>query len=87
MHSSINHKKWGRQSIIYYFSRSEVNDARKVVERSKHRITELEASQRDKLSLYGSYTATVHRSIEQYHKQGRFHKKPLGPIGDDDFLA
>ena len=59
----------------------DINSATNDVEKAHSRLVELQRSQQNSLAAFGSSTVNIRRVIDQYYACGKFHKKPLGPIG------
>ncbi|XP_066916524.1 structural maintenance of chromosomes protein 6-like [Clytia hemisphaerica] len=58
-----------------------IRDKDKDIERKRRQLVEIENQKKNKLNVFGEYTSNVLKAIEEYHKQGRFHRKPVGPLG------
>lgn len=61
--------------------RKEINSAKNAVEKVNTRLVKLQGSQENSLAAFGSSTVSIKTDIDQYYESGKFHKKPLGPIG------
>ena len=61
--------------------RKEINSAKNAVEKVRTRLVKLQGSQQNSLAAFGSSTVSIKAEIDQYYAFGKFHKKPLGPIG------
>ncbi|KAK6188575.1 hypothetical protein SNE40_004723 [Patella caerulea] len=48
---------------------------------SKRQLDELMASRKDRFQRFGRYIPAVMNRIDEYHKSGKFHQKPRGPLG------
>lgn len=44
-------------------------------------MVKLQGSQRNSLAAFGRNTVSIRAEIDQYYASGKFHKKPLGPMG------
>ena len=51
------------------------------ISRKKGQLEQLEAQNKNKLAVFGEHTASILKMIDEAHKQRRFHRKPVGPIG------
>jgi len=64
-----------------YKMTNEVNDLHRHVEAGRKKIAALQASKKDSLLKYGKGTDAILKAVEQANKQGKFHRKPVGPLG------
>jgi len=42
---------------------------------------ELEGQKKNKLAVFGEHTANILKMIDDFDKQRRFHRRPVGPLG------
>lgn len=47
----------------------------------KHSLHTLSSARSNRLKRFGDWVPNVIAKIEEWHQLGRFHRKPLGPIG------
>ncbi|XP_067837706.1 structural maintenance of chromosomes protein 6-like [Heptranchias perlo] len=59
----------------------EEQDVKNSAESRKEQLEILKASRTDQLKRFGATMPALLEAIEEAHKQGRFRKKPVGPIG------
>ena len=64
-----------------YKSMNDMQQAQHQVRAIREKITSLQASKKDSLSQFGKSTDAVLKAIETANKQGKFHRKPVGPLG------
>ena len=64
-----------------FIDRQSETELRRSYERTENRIKQLKESQRNKLNIFGSWVPNVVNKIKAFHREGRFHKAPIGPIG------
>ncbi|XP_069742475.1 structural maintenance of chromosomes protein 6-like isoform X2 [Narcine bancroftii] len=65
---------------LYKLGREE-QDAKNSVEFRKKQLNNLKASRTNQLKRFGESMPALLEAIEEAHKQGRFRKKPVGPLG------
>lgn len=63
------------------FHSKDINSAKDTVEKVRTRLDKLQGSQQNSLAAFGSSTVSIRKVIDQYYACGKFHKKPLGPMG------
>jgi len=59
----------------------EVAVANKATNTLRSKLTELQARGKNSLLAYGKSTCGIIKAIDEVYSQGRFHQKPLGPLG------
>lgn len=69
--SKDEHYKLGREE----------QDAKNSVESRKKQLNNLRASRTNQLKRFGESIPALLEAIEEAHRQGRFKKKPIGPLG------
>ena len=75
------------QGIIFFFfylfpfHSKDINSSKDDVEKVRTRLDKLQGSQQNSLAAFGSSTVSIRKVIDQYYACGKFHKKPLGPMG------
>ena len=77
-------RRWCRDAddaVCARVFRSEERDARQQVERTRRDLTNLEASRANKLRQFGEWMPELLRQIDMGVRDGRFHKRPRGPLG------
>lgn len=52
------------------------------LDKEKNNLQAMKASQGNRLRRYGQHMPQLVQAIEQQYAQGRFHKKPVGPLGN-----
>ncbi|XP_072107385.1 structural maintenance of chromosomes protein 6-like [Mobula birostris] len=65
----------------HYKLRREEQDAKNSVESRKKQLNNLKASRTNQLKRFGENMPNLLEAIEEAYKQGRFRKKPVGPLG------
>ena len=63
------------------FVRRDLSDSSRRVEALQRQLRELQGSQTNKLKIFGSWVPELIQSVEQAAQRGKFHQKPVGPIG------
>lgn len=51
------------------------------LEKEQRNLQAMKASQGNRLKRFGQHMPQIVQAIENYCQQGRFHKKPIGPLG------
>ncbi|XP_043924473.1 structural maintenance of chromosomes protein 6 [Protopterus annectens] len=75
------------QQAIYKYKdeqnrlRKEENDVRRSVDTLNRQMRDLIGSKTNKLKRFGQFIPDLLDAIEEAHRQGRFRRKPLGPLG------
>ncbi|CAH1773617.1 unnamed protein product [Owenia fusiformis] len=64
-----------------YGKKRQERDLQNNIEQKKRFLKDLEASSKDRLKRFGTWMPDLQNLINQAHQQGRFHKKPIGPLG------
>ena len=62
--------------------RGTIKDKEREISRRRGQLEQLEAQQKNKLAVFGEHTASILKMIDEFDKQGKFHRKPVGPIGE-----
>ena len=62
-------------------SRSEEQDIKQNTDQGRRRLRDLEASRSNKMRRFGAWVPELIARIDKAFKDGRFHKKPRGPLG------
>ncbi|MEE6476873.1 hypothetical protein FKM82_011251 [Ascaphus truei] len=61
--------------------RNEEREAKQRLERHRRQLNEFQDSKTDKLKRFGQHMPSFLALIEDFYRQGRFTKKPVGPLG------
>uniref|UniRef100_UPI00358F1211 structural maintenance of chromosomes protein 6-like n=1 Tax=Myxine glutinosa TaxID=7769 RepID=UPI00358F1211 len=61
--------------------RNELVNVQRAVQHSEQRQRELSGSRTDRLSRFGQHMPRLSQLIDDAHKQRRFQRKPIGPLG------
>lgn len=64
-----------------YQLRTDVNDATHRADAIQRQLRDLQGSRNNKLKLFGSWVPDLLQRVEQAERRGKFHQKPVGPIG------
>ncbi|XP_047117570.1 structural maintenance of chromosomes protein 6 [Schistocerca piceifrons] len=75
-----------RSAISCYVSdqqslKAEEREILQQIEAKKRQVRALEREDRDVISLYGSWMPSFLAKIDELHRNGKFDRKPVGPIG------
>ena len=68
--------------FFFIFSKQGWQCKNRVIDNLRNRMNELENASNNKLAVYGRNTIAIVAAIENAHKQGKFHRKPVGPLGE-----
>lgn len=69
-----------------FLCRTDVNDATHRADAIQRQLRDLQGSRNNKLKLFGSWVPDLLQRVEQAERRGKFHQKPVGPIGNTLFL-
>lgn len=85
--SKDDHSKQGLENEIKkhrdqkYAMSKDIQDVKRIVENKQKNLLELENNKRNKLYLFGHSTEAILKAIAAAHREGKFHQKPVGPLG------
>lgn len=60
-----------------------MNDAKNRVDAVQRQLRDLQGSRNNKLKLFGSWVPDLLQRVEQADRRGKFHHRPVGPIGKE----
>ncbi|KAM8954181.1 structural maintenance of chromosomes protein 6 [Pelodytes ibericus] len=60
---------------------NEERELKRLVERHKNQLKELQDSKTDRLKRFGQHMPSLLAAIDKAYREGRFRKKPVGPLG------
>lgn len=69
-----------------FLCRTDVSDATHRADAIQRQLRDLQGSRNNKLKLFGSWVPDLLQRVEQAERRGKFHQKPVGPIGNTLFL-
>ena len=69
-----------------FLCRTDVNDATHRADAIQRQLRDLQGSRNNKLKLFGSWVPDLLQRVDQAIRRGKFHQKPIGPIGNTLFL-
>lgn len=69
-----------------FLCRTDVNDATHRADAIQRQLRDLQGSRNNKLKLFGSWVPDLLQRVEQAERRGKFHQKPVGPIGNTLFF-
>ena len=61
--------------------RNAFQDKDREINRKRSQLEQLEAQKKNKLAIFGEHTANILKMIDELDNQGKFHRKPIGPLG------
>lgn len=85
--STTNHHRGQLEQAISrskertYQLRTDLTDANHRVDAVQRQLRDLQGSRNNKLKLFGSWVPELLQRVEQADRRGKFHHKPVGPIG------
>ena len=62
--------------------RSEEQEVKSNTDQCRRRLRDLEASRNNKMRRFGAWVPELLHKIDEAVKNGRFHKRPRGPLGE-----
>lgn len=69
-----------------FLCRTDVSDATHRADAIQRQLRDLQGSRNNKLKLFGSWVPDLLQRVEQAERRGKFHQKPVGPIGNTVFF-
>ncbi|XP_078353144.1 structural maintenance of chromosomes protein 6-like [Oculina patagonica] len=90
--STTNHHRGQLEQAINrakertYQLRTDLNDANHRVDAVQRQLRDLQGSRNNKLKLFGSWVPDLLQRVEQADRRGRFHHRPVGPIGKEKLV-
>lgn len=69
-----------------FLCRTDVNDVTHRADAIQRQLRDLQGSRNNKLKLFGSWVPDLLQRVEQAERRGKFHQKPVGPIGNTLFF-
>ena len=73
-------------AILFLLHRTDLTDANHRVDAVQRQLRDLQGSRNNKLKLFGSWVPELLQRVEQADRRGKFHHKPVGPIGKRDLF-
>lgn len=67
--------------MLCFYCSKDIQDVKRIVENKQKNLLELENNKRNKLYLFGHSTEAILKAIAAAHREGKFHQKPVGPLG------
>lgn len=62
---------------------TDLRDANQRLDAVQRQLRDLQGSRNNKLKLFGSWVPDLLQRVEQADRRGKFHHRPVGPIGKE----
>lgn len=69
--------------MLYYSQESQSLEQRR--NKVNKNLSTMTDARKDKIKRFGAYMPKLLQHIEEHVRRGAFHKRPLGPIGKENF--
>ncbi|KAJ7385875.1 Structural maintenance of chromosomes protein 6 [Desmophyllum pertusum] len=85
--STTNHHRGQLEQAISrarertYQLSTDLKDANHRLDAAQRQVRDLQGSRNNKLKLFGAWVPELLQRVEQAERRGKFHRKPVGPIG------
>ena len=67
---------------MFFCSSMEIGELDQRLKQAQQQLKNLESARSNKMRRFGQHMPELLRRIDDAHKQGQFHRKPLGPLGE-----
>lgn len=68
-------------AFLFLLCRTDLTDANHRLDAVQRQLRDLQGSRNNKLKLFGSWVPELLQRVDQAAQRGKFHHKPVGPIG------
>lgn len=72
---------WPIGYFFFLYSRQDQQVSQTQLDKHQRNLQSLKASQGNRLKRFGPFMPQLIQTVEEYARLGKFHKKPIGPLG------